>query len=73
MNIVYTPQAWQDKQNFAFDSELQQALYSIKLQPKQAIALVGDLAGAYSKTIIGNSCLIYQIVDDKIKVLCITK
>lgn len=76
--IVYTAEALQDKQQFIkqkFSAELEQtiAFLASNPTPSDCIELVGDLAGAYSKTIIGNHCIVYQNIPEQntIKILCI--
>jgi Txe/YoeB family toxin of Txe-Axe toxin-antitoxin module len=77
-SIVYTADALQDKQQFikqGFSLELEQTIALLTSNPTQSdcVELVGDLAGAYSKTIIGNHCIVYQNIpeQDTIKILCI--
>ncbi len=77
MKIVYTATALQNKQRIiaqGFETELQTTLHCLTVNPTQAIKLVGDLSGAYSKTIIANHSVVYQFlpVQNIVKVVCIT-
>ncbi|WP_353570279.1 hypothetical protein [Candidatus Albibeggiatoa sp. nov. BB20] len=77
-SMVYTAQALKDKQQFiqqGFGAVLQQTLQLLTSNPKQAdcIKLIGDLTGAYSKTMIGNHCIVYQLISEQntIKIIAI--
>lgn len=75
-SIVYTAAALQNKQQLTeqgFQTELEQTLHDVMANPNEGIELVGDLAGAYSKTIIAQHCVVYQILPEQhvVKVICI--
>lgn len=76
-SIVYTAQALQDKRQFVeqgFGAELEQILFSLRTKPTDGIELVGDLSGAWSKTIVAQHCIVYQLLSEQniVKVVCIT-